>query len=72
MSAIDVGDEMNVQHAAIRLKSLRHHVRAKIAAANANVNNIGDALTAVPDPGPTANALSKPYPITIIIDDPTL
>ncbi len=55
VSAVDVGDKMDAHVSlAVRLERLRHHDRAEIGAADADVHDVFDGLAAVagPLPGP--------------------
>ena len=60
VGAVHVGDEMQVQVAvAIGLQRLRHHVRPQVGAADADVDDIGDAPPVMAFPGAVANGAGE-------------
>ena len=61
MSTIDVRDEMNLEGSIItvRLQSLGDHIRSEIAAADTDVNHIGDAFSGVAEPLTRANRVHE-------------
>ena len=59
MRPINVGDKVCLNVAGVGLEGLCHHVRAEVAAANADVHDVDDRLARVPLPHARAHGLAE-------------